>query len=171
MHVIGRLDLACVNAECFMVEVEHRYTVADERVPEFIPAPRRDLQGKSRRLAVLLRSEVGVHLPRQVGNDHIRVFFLRIGDAHLVFVGRLLGRGIVSFYGGMQGDVHSPSQARMPPGKRDCCAFMRQGGLLRCAVSVNRACKRRNGHISERAAACSSRREGHKIGHFVRKTA
>src|SRR5437764_457262 len=86
MHVIGRLDSAFVNAECLMVEMEHRYSMPDKRVGELVSAPRRDLQRESCCLAELTCREVGVHLPCQARDDRVRVLLLGVRDAHLVFV-------------------------------------------------------------------------------------
>jgi hypothetical protein len=73
-----------------MVEVEHRHPMPDERVSQFVSAPRRDLQGKNCCLAELTGSEEAVHLLCEIRNDRIRVLLLRVGDAYLVLVGLLL---------------------------------------------------------------------------------
>jgi hypothetical protein len=89
MHVVRRLDLALVNAKCFMIEMEYRYPMTEERIPEFVSAPRRDLQGKHCCLAVLTGSEVAVHSLCEVRDDSIRVLLLHVGNADLVLVGWL----------------------------------------------------------------------------------
>jgi hypothetical protein len=72
-----------------MVEVEHRHPMPDERVSQFVSAPRRDLQGKSCCLAELICSEEAVHSRCEIRDNRIRVLLLRVGDADLVLVGSL----------------------------------------------------------------------------------
>src|SRR5436305_1084081 len=67
VHVVGRLDLAPVNAERLMVEVEHRHPMTGERVPEFVLASRRNLEGENCCLGELAGREASVHLLREIG--------------------------------------------------------------------------------------------------------
>jgi hypothetical protein len=89
MHVVCRLDLPLVNGERFVIQVQHGNTVPLERRRQLILAPGGDLQREPAGFGVPAGLEQRVHLPRQVGDDRIRVPLLGAGRSHLVFLRRL----------------------------------------------------------------------------------
>jgi len=92
VHVVGRLDLPGVDAECLVIEVEHRYAVPLKGCRQLILAPGRNLEGQAARDRIPARLKLRVHPPREVRDDRIRVLLLGAGDADLVLFRRLARR-------------------------------------------------------------------------------
>jgi hypothetical protein len=93
VDIVRRLNQSFIDAGRPVIEVQHRYSMSGEHLSKFVFAFGRDLQGEPGCLAVLTSRKVGIHLPRELRDGRVRIAFLSIGDANLMFRSWLLFMG------------------------------------------------------------------------------